>query len=195
MDMQCYINLIKELENPKRFNHSLCVAKEAESLARRYGGCSPEKAYLAGILHDIMKNQSDDTLLQMFDRFDIMLDSVEKGAKKLWHAIAGAEYIKHELKIDDNELIDAVRYHTTAKADMSALCKILYVADFTSSDRDYPGVDEVRAAAKEDINKAVLIGLQFTVCDLGERLLPIHNDTLSAYNKYTTELLCSTEGN
>ena len=185
VEFEKYIELAKQFETPKRFHHSMCVADKARSLAEKYGGCDPDKAYLAGVLHDIMKNKSEDYLLSLFAKFDIILDEVETKAKKLWHAIAGAAYISGELGIDDPELIDAVRYHTTAKPEMSALCKILYVADFTSEDRDYEGVEEVRRAADEDINKAVYIGLQFTVLDLAERNLPIHKDTLFAYNKYT----------
>lgn len=185
VEFEKYTELAKQLETPKRFHHSMCVADKARSLAEKYGGCDPDKAYLAGILHDIMKNKSEDYLLSLFAKFDIILDEVETKAKKLWHAIAGAAYINGELGIDDPELIDAVRYHTTAKPEMSALCKILYVADFTSEDRDYEGVEEVRRAADEDINKAVYIGLQFTVIDLAERDLPIHKDTFFAYNKYT----------
>ncbi len=185
VEFEKYIQLAQKLETPKRFHHSMSVADKARALAEKYGGCDPDKAYLAGILHDIMKNRSKDYLLSLFAKFDIILDDVEQRAEKLWHAIAGAAYIKGELGIDDPELIDAVRYHTTAKPEMSALCKILYVADFTSEDRDYEGVEDVRCAADENINKAVYIGLQFTVIDLAERDLPIHKDTLFAYNKYT----------
>ena len=66
-----------------------------------------------------------------------MLNEIEKNAKKLWHAISGSAYIKFILGIEDDELLDAVRYHTTAKENMSLTAKILYLADFTSRDRDY----------------------------------------------------------
>ncbi len=184
MDFEKYKEIIEQKETPKRFFHSLCVADSAKELAEIYGGCDPEKAYLAGLLHDIMKNVPDDEMMGFFKEYGIELTPVEKGAKKLWHAMAGAEYLKSVLKIDDSEILDAVRYHTTAKPEMSPLCKILYVADFISADRDYKGVEEIRQCAKEDIDKAVLEGLSFTTCELVGEMKPVHIDTVSAYNYY-----------
>ena len=184
MDFEKYKQIIMEKETPKRFFHSLCVADSAKELATIYGNCDPEKAYLAGLLHDIMKNVPDEEMLSFFDEHGITLSKVEKGAKKLWHAVAGAEYLKSVLQITDEEILDSVRYHTTAKPEMSALCKILYVADFISADRDYDGVEEIRKCAKEDIDKAVLEGLSFTICELVGEMKPVHADTVSAYNYY-----------
>ena len=98
-----YKEIIKSKLTAKRFFHSLCVAEEAMKLAEKYG-CDTEKAYVAGILHDIMKDISKEEMLKMFKEFDIMLTDVEKQAPKLWHAILGSEYIRRELKIDDEEI-------------------------------------------------------------------------------------------
>ncbi|MBQ5717108.1 MAG: bis(5'-nucleosyl)-tetraphosphatase (symmetrical) YqeK, partial [Clostridia bacterium] len=106
----------------------------------------------------------------------------EKQAPKLWHAILGSEYIRRELN-DDEEIISAVRYHTTAKPDMTLLEKIIYLADFTSQDRDYNGVDEMRIAVREDLTVAMKEALKFSVADLVSQEKAIHPDTIAAYNQ------------
>ena len=168
--------------NEKRYYHSLCVADEAKRLAEKYGGDS-DKAYLAGLLHDITKNAPDEEHLQIFKEFGIILNDIEKNAKKLWRAMSGAEYVKNILGINDPEIIDAIRYHTTAKADMSLLAEILYLADFTSKDRDYEDVDVIRAYVDESLCKAFVYALQYSITDLVNQGRAIHPDTVEAYNQ------------
>ncbi len=179
---ETYKEILKSRLNEKRYYHSLCVADEAKRLAIKYGG-DIEKCYLAGLLHDITKNTSDEEHLQIFKSFGIMLNDIEKNAKKLWHAISGEAYIKNVLGIDDPELLDAVRYHTTAKKNMSLTAKILYLADFTSLDRDYDDVEVIRALVDKSIEEAMIYALQYSITDLVEQCKAIHFDTLEAYNE------------
>ncbi len=179
-----YENFKKILEsrlNEKRYYHSLCVADEAKRLAEKIG-VDTQKAYIAGLLHDITKNASEEEHLQIFSQFGIILNDIEKNTSKLWHAISGAAYIEHILGVCDPEILDAVRYHTTAKADMSPLCLVLYLADFTSKDRDYPDVDIMRGLVDLSFSKALIYALQYTIKDLIERKKSIHFDTLAAFN-------------
>lgn len=168
--------------NEKRYFHSLCVADEAKRLAEKYGG-DPDKAYLAGLLHDITKNAPDEEHLQIFKEFGIILTDIEKNAKKLWHAMSGALYVKSILGINDPEIIDAIRYHTTAKADMSLMAQILYLADFTSKDRDYEDVDVIREYVDESLEKAFVYALQYSITDLVNQGRAVHPDTVEAYNQ------------
>lgn len=177
-----YIELLKSRLDDYRFYHSMCVADEARRLAEKYGA-DYERAYLAGLLHDITKNASQEEHLQIFSQFGIMLNDIEKNAKKLWHAISGAAYIKHVLKIDDAEVISAVRYHTTAKSDMTLLEKIIYLADFTSIDRDYDDVSVIRQYVDESLDKAFIYALQYSICDLVNNKKCVHFDTIAAYNQ------------
>ena len=177
-----YKNILQERLTPKRYNHSLCVADEAVRLAKKYGG-DCEKAYLAGLLHDITKNATQEEHLQIFSRFDIMLNDIEKNAEKLWHAISGAAYIENVLKIDDKEIITAVRYHTTARAGMTQLEKLLYLADFTSADRDYDDIDVMREKVEISQEAALDYALSYTINDLVSRGKPLHLDTVNAYNE------------
>lgn len=174
--------ILKQRLNEKRYYHSLCVADEAKRLAEKYGG-NAEKAYLAGLLHDITKNAPEDEHLKIFADFGIIPNEIEKGAEKLWHAMSGAAYVEHILGINDPEIIDAIRYHTTAKANMSLLAKILYLADFTSADRDYTDVDVIREYVDESLQKAFVYALQYSIKDLVEQARAVHLDTVAAYNE------------
>ncbi len=180
-DYEKYKKLLAERLNEKRYYHSLCVADEAKRLAIKYGA-DVEKCYLAGLLHDITKNASNEEHLKIFDTFGIML-TAEESSFKLWHAISGALYIKYVLNIDDEEIYDAVRYHTTAKANMPLMTKILYLADYTSRDRDYEDVDIMRKLVDISIVEAMKYALKYTITDLVNLDRVIHPDTVSAYNE------------
>ena len=179
--------ILKQRLNEKRYYHSLCVADEgvAETARRLAAGCgvSPARAYLAGLLHDITKNAPKAEHLKIFADFGIIPNEIEKGAEKLWHAMSGAAYVEHILGIKDPEIIDAIRYHTTAKANMSLLAKILYLADFTSADRDYEDVDVIREYVDESLQKAFVYALQYSIKDLVEQARAVHLDTVAAYNE------------
>lgn len=176
-----YKNLIQQKLSGFRYEHSLAVADKAVELARKYGA-DEEKAYLAGLLHDILKEANLDEQLKIIGQFDIILTEVEKYTPKCWHAIAAAAYVKNVLNIQDEEILSAIRYHTTAKKDMSLLDKILYLADFTSADRDYEGVEDMREAVDKDLDYAMFKALKFTVSELSEKGRPIHPDSIEAYN-------------
>ena len=176
-----YKLLLKSRLNEKRYFHSLCVADEARRLAALYGA-DENKAYLAGLLHDITKNATVAEHLQIFGAFDIILTDVEKSGEKLWHAISGAAYVKHYLDIDDEEIVSAIRYHTTARADMTKLQAVLYLADFTSADRDYDDVDVMRRLVDKSEDEALMYALKYTINELIEKGAAIHPDTVSAYN-------------
>ena len=177
-----YVTLLRCRLSEKRFYHSLAVAKEALRLAQKYGA-NTEKAFLAGLLHDICKDTPKNEQLQIFSEFGIILSALEESAFKLWHAMSGACYIQNILNIKDADIISAVRYHTTAKAGMSLLEKIIYLADFTSEDRDYEGADEMRKAVDVGLEHAMREALIFTIDDLKQKGMPVHEDTLNAYRE------------
>lgn len=177
-----FVNIIKGRLTEKRFHHSLEVAREARRLAEKYGA-DPARAYTAGLLHDILKDTAGDAQLQILKDFDILQDDVEKQAPKLWHAHSGAVFLQYVLGVEDEEILTAVRYHTTARAGMSLLEKILYLADFTSADRDYPDVDEMRRRVDIGIEPAMEYALCYSIRDLVEQKKAIHPDTVAAYNE------------
>ncbi len=178
-----YCDILRGRLTPKRYRHSLAVADQAEYLARKYGA-NPEKARVAGLLHDILKDTDGDSQLQIFKDFGILLDAVEQNAPKLWHAHAGAVFLENILGITDPEILQAVRYHTTGRAGMTPAEVVLYLADFTSADRDYPDVEVMRTLAERSVEDAMLYALEYTIKDLNERGQEVHPDTLACYEDY-----------
>lgn len=177
-----YIAILEKKLKPERFQHSLNVADSAVMLAELNGG-DTEKAYICGLLHDVEKNSPFEEQQKYMMQLGEPLPEAVLLNKKLWHAPAGACFIRDELGIVDEDMVHAIKYHTTGKAGMSLLEKTIYVADFISAERDYEGVEDVRRTAYEDLDEAILIGAQFTLISLLERYRKINNDTLAMYNE------------
>lgn len=177
-----FIAIIRSRLSDYRFHHSLCVAQEAKRLAERYGA-DADKAYTAGILHDIMKDTPKEAQQQIFADYTVALDDVEKRSATLWHARSGELFLRHVLGVTDEEILSAVRYHTTGRAGMSLLEQVLFTADFTSADRNYPDVSVMREYANQSLTKAIRYGVEYTIRDLIEQGRPVHPDTLAVYNE------------
>ena len=182
-----FIALIKGKLNEDRFIHSMGVADTAVLLAEKFGG-DREKAYIAGLLHDVMKNESEEEQLKMMKKDGIILSQAEKNNPKLWHAMSGAAFIRHELGITDPDIVNAVRYHTTGRAGMSLLEKIIYTADFISPERNYPDVEVMRSLSLESLDKGDLYSLQFSLKRLSECKFVIHTDSVDFYNELVIKL-------
>lgn len=168
-----------------RFAHCLCVQRRAEQLALLHGE-DREKASIAGLLHDICKVEPLEAQLQIIREHDIILDDFTLGQSQLWHAVAGEAYCRHELGIDDGEILSAIRWHTTGHAGMTPLEEILYLADLTSEDRDFPGVKKLRTLANKAPADCMRLWLQKTLSGLVDRQMPIVADAWGAYNDYIT---------
>lgn len=181
MERADYKNIIRELMGDYRYEHSVNVADEAVKLAELYGG-DIDKAYTAGILHDITKEIPKDKQLQIIIYGGIILDDVQKQAPKLWHAISGSVYVQTELGITDSDIINAIRYHTTGRANMSLLEKIIYTADYTAKGRDYNGVEVMRGLSRKSLEDAMIFSYQFTINKLSSLESAIHPDEIYGYN-------------
>lgn len=177
-----YEQLIKERLSERRFIHSMNVAKAAVELVEIYGG-DKEKAWLAGILHDVMKEEKTEILLQTLEQSVIMNDTVTMNARPLWHAKAGALYCKQVLGVTDGDILNAISYHTTGRAGMSHLEKILYLADYIGEERDYDDVDIMRRETLASMERGMHYALCYTIKDLVGRGQAVHPDTVDAYNE------------
>lgn len=186
-----FLEEIKKNLQPERLYHSINVAEEAKKLALHYGA-DPEKAYTAGLLHDILKNTPDTELLNFFRENGIILTRTEQVSRKTWHAIAGEAYCRLKLSVTDSEILSAIRWHTTARAGMTLLDKVIFIADFISADRDYDGVERMREKAYLSLESAMLEGLQFTLAELIENGWAVHEDSLAAYNELA--VIAATKG-
>ena len=166
-----------------RFIHSLGVADSARELAKIYGA-DEEKAYLAGLLHDVAKNMPKDKQLQMMEKGGIILNPAEKNNPALWHAMAGECYLRLHMGITDPEILGSVRYHTTGKAGMSLMEKIIYIADYISAERNYPDVDVMRdLSLNHSLEKASLYSLIYTFNKQTKLQGIIHPDSVEYYNE------------
>ncbi|MBR3289914.1 MAG: nicotinate-nucleotide adenylyltransferase [Clostridia bacterium] len=180
-----FTDIIRRRLTPYRFAHSVAVAEEARRLAHKYGA-DPGKAYTAGLLHDILKDASPAEQLQIAADFGILLDDTEQASQKLWHAHVGAVFVEKILGVTDPEIIGAIRYHTTARAHMTLLEKIIYIADFTAAGRDYDDVDVMRRLADQSLEAAMRYALEYTVADLHKKHRTVHPDTLAALQEVSS---------
>lgn len=176
-----YKAVIRKMMGDYRYEHSLNVADEAVALAEIYGA-DVQKAYIAGILHDITKEIPKQEQLQIITGFGIILDEVQKNAPKLWHSISGSVYVQTELGITDADIINAIRYHTTGRAGMSLLEKIIYTADYTAKGREYNGVEIMREKSRISLEEAMIFSYQYTLQKLSGKEIAIHPDEVFAYN-------------
>ena len=189
-DEQVLQTLVRERLTPERYYHSLCVQKQSAHLAQVYGA-DVHKAQTAGLLHDICRCMTKAAQLQYLQSRGILLDTFTMRYPQLWHAVAGSVWLREELEITDTEILDAVRYHTTARAGMSMLEQVVYLADVTSEDRDYPDVSAMRALADCALHAAMHEALCYTMAQVVAARGPVVPDTWAAYNEYA--ILCGKE--
>ena len=181
MNTDKYLHYLDSLSEYRRV-HSLNVSAEAVRFAEKYGG-DVEKARLAGLLHDVTKETDFDRQLQIIENGGIILTELEKRSPKLWHAISGACFVRDVIGVDDPDIFNAIRYHTTARAGMSQLEKIIFLADFTSAECDYPDIDVIREHAEHSLEDGMLYGIKFTISRLVGRGDLVSPDALAAYNE------------
>lgn len=176
-----YESLIKSRLSEYRFTHSMNVAKSAVELAEKYGA-DKEKAYIAGVLHDIMKEENLDVQREFIEKNGEKMTFLELNSKSVYHQMSGSAYAKLELNIDDEDILNAIRFHTTGRRGMTLLEKVIYTADFISAERNYPDVDVMRTKAKVSLEDAMLYSLKYTINDLTSKTAVIHPDTIECYN-------------
>ncbi|MGM0548300.1 MAG: bis(5'-nucleosyl)-tetraphosphatase (symmetrical) YqeK [Bacillota bacterium] len=140
---------IKEKLGKKRYLHSLSVLNSALNLAQRFN-LNLEKVKKAALLHDIAKNKEKDELLTIIKNSNWILDDLELSIIPVLHAPAGAVIAQKEFNIDDDEILEAIRYHTLGHPKMGNLAKIIYAADFIAEDRSFAGLDEIRSKIEKN---------------------------------------------
>ena len=178
-----YKKYLREHLSKKRYTHSINVAGAAVELAKKYGA-DTDKAYTAGLLHDIAKEMPAEEQRRIVLASSLKVSDVEKEALPLFHAIAGAELVQTLFDIEDEELIWAIRWHTVAAGGMSRLAVVVYLADLISADRDYKDVGRMRKLADKSIERAMCAALRFSISDSVSKGNSIPLSTLEAYNEY-----------
>lgn len=158
MDLKEAKKLARARLSDKRYTHTLNVKKMAVKLAGRYGA-DPEQAALAALLHDTAKEMPAAEMLALLRRYPALAEGAENRPTPVWHGVCAAILARTEWGVTDEAVLSAVACHTTGKPGMSLLDKILFLADMTSAERDWGGVEALRRLELEDIDRAMLAGL------------------------------------
>ena len=171
--------LAKKRLSAKRYQHTLNVRRMAVKLAKRWGA-DPEKAALAALLHDTAKELPREEMLQILNDNAIMAENAQNRPLPVWHGICAAILAQTQWGVEDEEVLSAIRCHTTGKPGMSLLDEIVFLADMTSAERDYPEVDYLRKLEKKDIHQAMREALEMNLHWLEESGKPVDEETRAA---------------
>ena len=171
--------LVKSRLSEKRYKHTINVKKMAVKLAKRYGA-DEEKAALAALLHDSAKELPKAEMLQIFADNAIIAKNAAKRPAPVWHGYAASILCQTQWGVTDPEILSAIECHTTGKQNMSLLDKIIYMADMTSAERDYPGVEALRAEEMQNLDLALRHALEQSIAFVREKGNPLDPDTVAA---------------
>jgi len=178
-------------EQPSRVAHMLGCEETAVQLAQRWGA-DEKTTRFAALLHDCTKQYSYEEQLKLAEKYGILIDDDFRRCPALLHALTAAAVARAEYDAPD-DVVNAVRYHTTGRPGMSLLERIIYLADYMEPSRTFSGPDKVRAIAYDDLDAAVLLCTQQVLTHLMQTARRIHPDALKAYNYMVDHANTSTE--
>lgn len=193
-DLVFYEEIVKKFQNSKRFTHTLGVAKEAYALGQIFLPEKSDKLRLAGILHDITKEFSVERQLNLCDEYGIIINKNEL-VPKLLHAKTGCEFARRLLgkEVVDDEIYNAILYHTTGRKDMTLFESLIYLADYIEEGRSFVDCIELRKYFYKEIENAtsyaerlevlastMILSFDLTIKNLIEEGKSIDYDTVTA---------------
>ena len=173
-------NDVKTRMSEKRFKHTEGVIKRAIEYAEIYGANIEDTKY-AALAHDIAKEISKEESMKLVEKYNIKLDEIEKVNFNLVHAKLGAEIVKCDYGFNE-DIINAIRFHTTGRENMSILEKIIFLADATEEGRTYKELEMLVDMIKKDIDEGMIYTLKWTFNDITNKEYLIHLDSVKAYN-------------
>lgn len=171
---------LKCMLSEKRYNHSLNVAEVAKELASIYN-VDKEKAYMAGLTHDIAKEFNEEENKYYLDKYNLSKSLLNSKYKKILHANIGAKYVKDKYNLDD-DICRAIDIHTIASPNMDMLAKILFVADKIEPNKDYIGIEEERRLAYINIDASLKLCLENNIKSLISKGKQPHKNTIDTLN-------------
>ncbi|GAW98378.1 bis(5'-nucleosyl)-tetraphosphatase (symmetrical) YqeK [Secundilactobacillus mixtipabuli] len=181
---QLLAKISKQLK-PARFEHVQRVEQTAIQLAQQYG-VDVEKASIAGLVHDYAKQRPDKDFIEAIHHYQLDPELVNWN-NAIWHGVVGAELIKAELGIEDEDILNAVRYHTTGNHYMTKLAQIIYMADYIEPGRDFDGVEKARLLTSQSLELAVAYQTKHTLAYLLENNQRIYPKTIETYNAWVPQ--------
>lgn len=179
---------LREVMHEKRYEHTLGVVEAAVYLAGKYGA-NAEDARIAALLHDYAKDFSEEELKNYIRHHKLEADNILMDAYQLLHGKVAAAIAEKDFKIESKDILNAIENHTTGREHMSLLEKIIYLADFIEVGRNYPGADDLRLRAEEDLDKAMLFAFNNTIKYVLEIGKLLHPNTVLARNEVLSKLL------
>lgn len=192
MDIKQIEKILKGMLPERRLKHSLNVSKCAVKLSEIYK-CDKEKAEIAGLVHDCAKYFTGEQIEDSIKRFNVELDPLEVNNIALSHSVIGSYVAVDIFSIKDEEIINAIKYHTTGKENMSLLEKIIYMADLIEEDRNFPRVEELRELTYSGkLEEALLLSFNNTIKFVIDNNQLIHPRTIKARNYILEELIIGT---
>ncbi|WP_347549518.1 bis(5'-nucleosyl)-tetraphosphatase (symmetrical) YqeK [Pseudalkalibacillus hwajinpoensis] len=180
------LELVKPHLTEHRYIHTIGVMDTAVELAVKYGA-NREKTELASIFHDYAKFRPKDEMREIIAENNFPEDLLDHSSE-LWHAPAGAFLVRKEIGITDEEILNAITYHTSGRPDMTLIDKCVFIADYIEPGRTFPGVDEVREVVQQDIDRAIALSLRNTVQFLMKKNQPVYPATFYTYNSIVIAL-------
>lgn len=186
MDERKAIQLIEKALDEKRYNHSIRVAETAKKLAHQHDA-SVDRVVIASLLHDYAKCQSTEVLRNNIKYYKLP-KSLLNYHHELWHGPVAAKILEHNYTVQDEAVLKAIYYHTTAREQMGLIEIIVFVADYIEPGRNIPGVEEVRKLASNNIVEAARLAMKNTIIYLMQNNAIIHPDSFAAYNMWTRKL-------
>ena len=184
LPMEKLEQVVVRLLKPSRVNHVLGCRDTAIALAKHWGANEVDAAR-AGLLHDITKALDGAHQLTLAGEYGIILSAFQQKNPKTLHALTGS-LVAEAMFGENDAVVQAIRHHTTGKADMNLLEKIIYVADYMEPNRDFPGVEKLRELAFTDLDAALKLGLTMTLELLkkqGSEISPESREALAWLNE------------
>lgn len=171
-----------------RYDHSIGVMETAENLAKHYN-MDINKAKITALLHDYGKIISRKEMRQKVKEYNLNLDPMLVNTSDLVHGPIGAEMVKEKFNIYDEEILNAIRYHTVANRNMTKFDMVIYIADVIEPNRrEFEGMSEIRKLAYIDIEKAMLVSLNYSLKYILKRNQPIYVESVILRNKLLTNI-------
>ena len=178
---------LKSKLTPERYAHVLSVRELALDLAEKHRA-DLRKVNLAALLHDCAKWMRTSEQYKAAASYEIELDEIERYNPSLLHALIGVEFAVSHFNVDNPEILNAIRIHTTGSGKMTLIDKILYVADFAEPKRNHAEAYTVRELAYQNLNKAVFEVSRYKIEHLLAKGVLIHPYTIDAYNSALREI-------
>lgn len=182
-----YLELLEKRLKPSRFKHTCGVVETAGKMALHHGA-DLHKTMVAAALHDYAKNMTPEALLEYADGHHVEVDPVMRASAELMHGLVGAKMVQIELGIEDQDVLDAIAYHTIGRNHMSLMEKIVYLADAIELGRtEYPGLESLRKFAYKDLDQGILASVTSTLTYVIDRGIVIHPNSVALYNELVSK--------